>query len=455
MINHGLENLALNLIDTIRQVLSDSTTLALERGVILEKQNSYQQAVLEFFAALSDSGKAAIKAEKRLLALLHYPESSEDAEQTLLAQTEKDINARAVKILSSHYLKEEQFAQAFDFAVLRDSLEDGTGASLMEFMRGCMERKLYQQASRMAQYILSRYDNAPFTGGTYFLYAEVLDQLGRFDESIAVYDTIIATFPRQQDKAGALYRIGDIYLNRLNDPARALAVFDSVITNYDAGVGYLFAKLGIPYCHLREGQLDQARADFEDILQLRLNEDMREQVEHNLALILFFEKKFDSSRVALRKLLVDYPRGFFVNDAVQLLLLLDEVEDASPLLYEFSNALLFEQRRMLDSTAAKLLVIAHDPNRALADVALFKLAVLSLERSDSVSALEYIDQLAADFPESYYLPFGLKTKADVYMTKPEQIEEAKSIYRHLLENSPNYPFVSDVRKKMRQLEGEA
>jgi len=110
---------------------------------------------------------------------------------------------------------------------------------------------------------------------------------------------------------------------------------------------------------------------------------------------------------------------------------------------------------MPDSTAAKLFLIVNNPSRALADVALYKLAVLSLSRADSSAAIEFIEQLAEEFPESYYLPYGMKAKADIHLARPDGVEQARSIYRHLLEEYPNYPFISEVRKTMRQLEGEA
>lgn len=456
MTGHGFESMALALIDTARARLADPALFALDRGEIFERQNDYRQASEEFFAALEDtSGRTASNAEKKLLALLDYPESSSEVEKALLEQTDRHINVRAAKILSSFYLKAERFDRAFDFAVMQDSLEGRKGSPLLNFMRSSRERKLYHQLARMAEYVLSRYDNHPIIGETYFLYGDALVQLGRFDDAIATYDTVFATFPRVQDKAEALYSIGYIYLNHLNDCPRALIFFDSVINHYNAGLGYLNAKLAVPYCYLRQGILDEAGSAFENLLTRRLDEDAKEAVEYNLALIHFFEKQFDSSVVAFRKLLVDYPRGFYVNDALQLLLLLEEAKGAPKLLYDFSNALLFEQMRMPDSTAAKLLLIAGNTNRALADVALYKLAVLSLSRADSSAAVEFIEQLAEEFPESYYLPYGMKTKADICLARPDGVEQARSIYRRLLEEYPNYPFISEVRKTMRQLEGEA
>jgi tetratricopeptide (TPR) repeat protein len=455
LIKNSFEAAALTLIDTLRIKRHDSTLFALERGTILEQQNRYRDAALEFFAVLNDTGRQASDAENKLLSLLDYPESSAEVEQTLLEQTGRIVSSRAAKILTSYYLQTEQFDRAIDFAVLQDSLEGHTGTPLLNFLRSCRERKQYQEAARIAEYILSRYQNSSIVGETYFLYADVLVQLGRYEEAIAVYNTIFTLSQRAQDKAEALFLIGNVYLNYLYDYPQALSIFDSVVNYYQAGVGYLNAKLSIPYCYLRQGKLDEARTGFENVRQGPLNESIQEEVEYHLALLQFFEKKFDSTTTALRKLLVDHPRGFYVNDAVQLLMVLEEATGASDLLYDYSNALLFGQRRMPDSVEAKLLLIVHSWNKALADVALYKLTLLSIERADSAKAVEYVDQLAAEFPESYYLPYGLKTKADVFMTRPDGVQEAKTIYHHLLEHYPNYPFISEVREKMRQLEGGA
>ena len=167
---------------------------------------------------------------------------------------------------------------------------------------------------------------------------------------------------------------------------------------------------------------------------------------------MFFEKKYDSAKAAFNKLIVDYPEGYFVNDALQLMLLLEAASGADDLLYDYSNALLFEQRRRYDSMAVVLERIAVNENPALADVALYRLALLSLDRFDSTSALGFVDRLQERLPESYYLPYGLKIKADILLTSPDTEEAGREIFRHLLEAHPNYPFTSEVRKRLRELE---
>ena len=108
--------------------------------------------------------------------------------------------------------------------------------------------------------------------------------------------------------------------------------------------------------------------------------------------------------------------------------------------------------KQYDSTVSRLTSIADAENKALADIALFRLTEIVMKRGDSVNAVKYVDRLENEHPDSYYLPFGLKTKADILLSKEADSAKAKEIYFNLLENYQNYPFINEVREKMRALE---
>ena len=77
---------------------------------------------------------------------------------------------------------------------------------------------------------------------------------------------------------------------------------------------------------------------------------------------------------------------------------------------------------------------------------------MELTGQDSTQVLQTVDRLLKEYPESYYVPYGLNMKADLLLRRVESVEEARTIYRLLLEKYPNYPFTSEVRKKLRELE---
>lgn len=455
MVQADLEEDALEAILNLRKISNDSTVMAMERAGILKGRGAYKEACQEYFKIIRDSSRFAAKAEKGISELLSFGESARIAEEALVGFSKVDSSGRVFRLLSAYYLKTERFDDAYHFALKQDSAENFRGASIMLYLRETMERELYPQAIRMCEHVVKEIANKPFKGEFYFKYAKALEETAEHAGAIAIYDTIAATFPRAEDKGEATYRIGSIYLNRTNQPDLALIYFDSVITNYFGGQFYTEAMLGIPKAYMKMGDLENARKEYAELVALRRNSRISELVIYNLALISFYDKKYDSASALLNELIVKHPKGLYVNDAIKLLLLIDRAENATELLDYFAGAYLFEEMNRPDSAVYRLTAAVNAQNKALADMALFQITEIVLENGDEKKAVSYVDRLAKDFPESYYLPFGLKIKADILFDSDDlndSRDEAKQIYKTLLESYPDYPFINKVRQILREAE---
>lgn len=455
MMLHALDSLAFDLIDSLRLETNDSTLFAIHRGTVYEHSKKYSLAAHEFYLALDSSSTDAGTAEKKLMSLLEFVESSQEVQQTLIDLAQERSEVRLLRLLAAYYLKSYRFDDAFDFAVKQDSLEGFKGISLLTFLHGCRERELYFQTARMGEYIISHYPDKPIIAETYFTYADALTHLEMYDSAIVVYNRIKAIMPRSQDKAEAVFRIGEIHAENFNDCRTALVYYDSVISDYAAGLGYAKSQLARPHCFLRMGDLERAKSEFENLSMRQMNEDIKEEVQYTLSLIGFFAGEFDSCRVAFKRLTVDYPRGFYVNDVLKLLMVMDETAGNNVLLTLYSKARLFAQKKLSDSTESALLSVVNFTDKSLADIALNELATLSLSQTDTSGALGYFERMETEFPDSYYVPYALKIKADIYLLEDATVQQAREIYRSLLEEHPNYPFISNVRKIMRRLEQES
>jgi len=449
---YGFEAEAIDLIKKIRIQKNDPKVLSLEAGKISEAARDYKTATLEFFSALDDTSRGGVEAEGRLLNLLANEEATEMVEQELLTQVGDSPRVKVARLLSVHYLKTGQAERAYQFARLQDSLDGKNGRAILNHIRSCNERKLYQDAVDTYEKSPTIYTDDPMYFEALRFYANALVQLGRYRDAIVVYDSVVAKFPRKQDQSEACYKIGTIYLENLMDYESAQKIFDSVIAFHTSGGGYAKSLTSLPHCYLRQGDLDKALQKFNMLSGLRFNQDALEEIQYYRGLIYFYQQNYDSSQTVFNRMLVDYPRGFYLNDALQLIILMTDGADAPMFLHDYSQALLYEERRLPDSAKVVLDKIVEKENPLLADISLFKLSHMSLESFDSTSALGYIDKMSEKYPDSYYLPFGLKTKAEILLENPETWEKGKEIYRHLLESYPNYPFISDVRKRLRELE---
>ena len=75
------------------------------------------------------------------------------------------------------------------------------------------------------------------------------------------------------------------------------------------------ARRLIPHCYLGLGDLEKASEGFRAQIGNRTGQGLNEEIDYYLAMIGFFRQEYDSTTAALRKLIVDYPRGLFNNDA--------------------------------------------------------------------------------------------------------------------------------------------
>ena len=451
MIAADLTDESLLLIDSLVPVSQIPMPFLLHRGALLEKKKDYAGAARQYLAIISDTSKLATNAERKILDLLRFEESSPIVEETLMGQIDSINSIRALRVLSSHYRLHGDFTHAFDLALRQDQLDGSNGRALAQYMRSCRDQRQFEEAARTGRYLLANYPESPERMRVRLLLADVQVQLGQYSEAISCYDTVVSATSLARDKSTALYEIGTIYLENLGDPKQAEAYYDSICTHHASGMGYRMALVRRPHCPLRLGELDRAASEFTVLRDYKLTEEAAEEIDYFLALIDFCGGRFDSASVAFQRLMVDYPRGFYVNDALEIQMIIDKTEGDDSLLTSYAQALLYEVRRMSDSAVAALAVVAEAPNRVLADVALYRMTELSLEQADTTASMATIERLEQEIPESYYLPYALKIKADILYLDDHTQAEAREIYLLLLEQFSDYPFGSEVRARLRLL----
>lgn len=449
MLQYDFEQEAEKQILTWRKESGDSNLLGYEMGLILEKKKEYAKALAEFYPLLEDTTRIGNSVEREIVELLMFEDSRSVAEQFLVEKNDKEFNVRTVKILSLHYIRTGQLEKSFEYTKLRDSLLEKNGNSLISYMQTCHREKLYDETIKMGRYVLSQYDNPSIQNRARFIIADAYSENKLYDSAFATYNLIFEDSKAVRDKADALYYIGKIYQDKLFKFDTALTYFDSVATSYQTGLNYMHALEEIPYCYVQMGELEKAMSLYGELSMKRLEVNSQEKVLFQLAQTFFIDEKIDSSKTLISKLLISYPTGFYINDALSLMKIMQSGEDDQEALKLYAKALLFEIQHKQDSAIAELDKIAQKESQVLADFALFKITENLIQQKDSLLALEYIDKLETNFPESYYLPYALKEKADIILAQNKKTDEAYQIYRHLLKDFPNYPFISEVRKILR------
>jgi len=451
---NGLVDLAIEVIRRGREHFEDPYLFGIELATLLEIKREYYNSVMEYFRALHHDTTLAGGVDHRLGNLIRYPGASDDVIAALrdLLDTLPN-NKYALGILQEAYVQEEMFEEAFDLTIALDSINGSGGKDIYIYLQRCRERQLHDQVIRMAEYIDSTFGDASMISEYRFFCAEALTGLSRFDEALDVLRQIYETFPMARDKARALLQAGQIYRYHLARHDTARRYYDSVISQFNIQPINYLTRVEIAELLIVQGRLDSARVNLEKLSERNVSDAQAEKIAYQLAMIHFYKKEFEKADEAFRTLVVRYPRGFYVNDALINSLIIGEAalgfEEA---LARYAEALFYEVRLMPDSVVARYSQIMDMDATPLGGLAAYQLADFYRENGDISEALAVVEKTSEEYPEDYFRPYCLKLQADIYFEDKGEAEEAASIYRRLLEEFGDYPFVGEVRQSLQRIQ---
>ncbi len=457
LLENQQDSLVLDYAEQMRVIASDSSRYGDIVAGALERREDYAGATLECFKIIradsSRAGRLRRAGDQKLAQLIGFEEAQKEVQETIEAiMQQAPTDTLALKYLSELYMKTKQFGPAFDLYLSYDSLTKSDGRQLFHYMRECFDRKLYPRALAMGDYILEHHKRSPLVTTIRFYQALARLRSGDSQGAIAMYEQILQKDPSSSDKAEAAFSIGDVYLSELDQPDSARTMFELVTSKYPVGVAYWKAKFALFQLDIIDGDLVQARKTIKLLSEIRQTEDQGEKVLYYQARMDLIEGSIDSADVGLKKVIERYPKGFYVNNAIRTLMIIQQGKEADPeLLKLYSKSELYRARRMQDSLAYVLDELAQHQDTTLADIAILELGKIYLAKSDTAKALEYFNMVSEQYPGSYFAPYASKYKADIYFQDESRRTQAVAIYRSLLKEYRTYPFAAEVRQNLRDI----
>ncbi len=455
LVNYGASDQAMKLIESGRKAFKQNNLFALEAASINESRGAYYDAVVEYFKAIQADTMAARESDRRLAQLIRIPGAPPfiiKALQNILDTLPN--NTYALRMLEESYLKNDQFTEAFDICIRLDSLSKSKGDELFQYIRQCRERKLYEQVIKMAEYLNRKYAQNWTFSDYRFYYGEALVGTGKYRDAMANYEYIIKQYPQTRDKAEALLNIGNIYRYNLRIYDSARIYYDSVAGSFQFAPYLYDAPLEIAKLQVVEGKLDSASDIFQRLRGIMPVAEEKEFIDYSLAMIQFYRHQYRDADLGFRKLMTDYPRGFYVNDAlINSLVISDAAESFPEILAAYADALLYESRLIPDSVESKMKFIISQGDSPLTGLAFYKLSQHYLDAGFPEKALTTIEEMEKVDSTDHFYPYCLKLKGDIYFGMAEKKKEAAEIYKTILEKYGDFPFNGEVREKLQLLEG--
>jgi len=447
----GENDLVVEFVDSVRVLYSSPDILADRLGDALANQGHFGRATTEYLTHMKRDSTAAREGESKIVSMIQFPGSVDTVMAVLADKIRFETgNKRLFNIYGQILVEEEKFDQAFDFFKERDSIEEKSGINVIYFIRQCSRRGHNDQVVKACQYILDTYKEPGVVHLTRFALGDAFSALGQYDSALVQYQAILDAPITPANEIEAHLRMGLLYKTMGSHTTEAknhlYAVINAVrMSRYD-----MQARFALGETYIEEANFDSAMAIFTSLDEYELPEDMAELNEYRQAQIFLFQGSFKEATERYRRLMVRYPRGLYVNDAIQYALIIEETQEKSPGQIDlFQKAEYFKFINREDSLEYYLTKICRIDVPTLAPLSYLELGNLFVSQMRLEEAVGAIDSLSELYPDSYYYPYGLKLKADILNRDPKTRAEAESIYKSLLESYGTYPFCARVREILR------
>ncbi len=439
-------------IDSARTITGDSTLMADRMGDAQAAQRHFAAATLEYLTYMAGDTTAVRATTQKLEAMMKFPESADTVMTIISERIRQQANNRyLLNTYGMLLLEQGQYDRAFAFFQEMDSLESGQGGSLVYFMRECNQRGQFAYTLKAGEYFIRNRPLSTLKNSVYFAMGEALVASGQYQKALDLYLQVSDDLLRPAHRAEAALKIGLLYKDHLGDLEKASQYLNSVTRDFARGPFDVQARFGLADIAVREADFDSAVSLYQSLQQLELSEDVLERIDFDLAEIYLFRDDYKEATSRFRQIISRYPRGFYVNDAIQYSLIISEALDEAPKQIDlFSSAEYYRYTHQDDSLEYYLTKICRVGIPSLAPISYLRLAQLYSGQKRYGEAVEAVDSLSALYGQSYFLPYGLKLKADIYLMSDETRNEALALYRELLEKYATYPFAAEVRGIIRR-----
>jgi len=357
------------------------------------------------------------------------------------------------KILGDFYIKRKEYENAL--IIYKDMKTPDDENFLLNFANTCESDFAFDAAYKAYKLFLSQFPNSYASPKATLGIGRCLEFQKKFNESQKIYESIYTQHQDSKEAPEALFRMADIYLEHLLDPAKAREAYLNLEKKYPNSI---YVK-EVPYkellCLMRDGNLEKSKEKVEKILSTVKDSVILQKSLYLYAKIKFYEQNFDSAMTLYRKLATEFPKGDFTNDALNEILFLDEIsEQDQNSLPAISKALLLSEQRKDEEALSTLRNIQKISTLPIILSRCFLEIGNIYERQGKIpQAQEAYKSIITTDSKSFLAPLAL-IKIGNMLAKNGRRQEAKKTYEEVILNYPQSFFAEISRLKIKELNKE-
>ncbi len=382
-------------------------------------------------------------------------------------------------LLGSLYTMINKYDKALSAVVELDKIGNHNGMLIYRFAQKVLREGKITIARKSFKYILENYPESEYFPkaeiGFAFTEEEELEKAEIDSSQIwkpyfklkvknpEAYRRLIKSYERIAEKyengkiyIEALFRMGKIYAEKLNENTKADSLFGLVVSASPFSEFHAPALLEIAELSITENNFEKAESNLKKILSDKNAEpELKNKAAFMLAKIDYWNGRFTQASKKLSKL-VDNLKDDNANDAIELSLLINTLKTDSLNLMAFAKADLYTEQKNYALAAAEYQKLSENKNLfLLRDFAELKYIEMLIALDYLPQAVSLLTKITSDDKFNLYSDKFLYLFGNVNFYGLNNKERALEAYEKLLDNFPNSLYLDEVRQIVKTIKTES
>jgi tetratricopeptide (TPR) repeat protein len=478
--NYAIENRAfdkaIDILKRGKQFASDPMIFSMDLANIYSVNMRFAEAAKEFCEMIDENPIHLQTVKNRMTSYLGRADATDQTITVIKEYAGSKNKKEFYDLLSFIYQITQKYDEAFRTIAESDKIFKGDGTSIFLFAQDAYRNRKYEWAAKAYNLILEDYRGSSFTMTAEIGYAKTMEAaldekiekqnqswkpiikpvpqfVEEYSKIISAYNSFINNHRGNAANTEAMYRIAEIYKNRLLDYTKAEFFYDEVIKNSSVTSYAVQSLISKGQINIVNGDLEKARVFFERAsLMKQATQDDIAVSKYMLAKIFFWKGDFHNSLARLNDVLNNLSTDF-ANDALELSALINSTKKDSLNLFKYAESDFSIIQNKSQTASIELKTLADNPNAfILNDFSKIKIAEIFIFENNFSNAIELLQNLSDDTKSSIFVEKSTFLLAQCFQYGITDLQKARQTYEKILEKFPNSLYFDRARDEINTIQ---
>lgn len=475
IVNHTLQNRAFNkaikYLKEGKKKTNNPEVFALDLARVYSITMNFEKAALEYCMLVQKNPSMSNVVLTNMSQYLTRSQAVDETIQIVEDFADNNSEAEIYRILIHLYKLKGDYQNAMIVVEKLETEVADDGKELFKFAKETLNAGEYDIASKAYEELINKFPNSPFVPAARIGYAKSFEQSinsrrdslvenwkpyykaevffeDQYKEIIQSYQKIGEIYSNNDIKSEALFRIADIYYEKLNDPDTAVKFYEEVLNNNAISQFQFDSRLKIAEINIRDGRINEAENEIKlTIENFNLPDELKSKANLLLGKVYFWKGNFTA---ALEKL-TEVTQNLFddnANDALQLATLISTLKQDSTNLVNYSAAELLAFQQKYSEAEEKFMALINNQNPIVSELAGLKYGQVLIAQGKYNVALEELNKTIEESSLNMFEADILYLIGQVKFYALKDYDGALKAYTNVLENYSNSLYFDNSRKKI-------